>query len=295
MIASRVAPTSSRRWMHAVADSWGFSWQDVAKAMVSRERFTEYGRDGDHPERTRTVATTHYLELFLGRRDCLSAEERQVLRDLPVERSTYAHGETIVEEGPAPDGSCLIVSGMAMRAHRVGKSQRVISALHIAGDFVDLHAFLLAHLDHDIVAVGDCTIEFVASAHLAEISRDHPHLARLLWLDTLIDAKMHRVWIATRAALLGHQRVGHLLCELHARLSDVGLAEGNSFQLPLDQRGLAEVLGYSVVHVNRAVQELRATDLLTWEGGLVHLPDPAGLARLASFDPAYLELTSRPR
>lgn len=241
------------------------------------------------------MATTHYLELFLGRRDSLSEEERHVLRDLPVERSTYTHGETIIEEGPAPEGSCLIVSGMAMRVHRVGKTERVISALHIAGDFVDLHAFLLAHLDHDIVAVGDCTIEFVASEHLAEITRDHPHLARLLWLDTLIDAKMHRTWITVRAALLGHQRVGHLLCELHARLSDVGLVETDRFRLPLDQRGLAEVLGYSVVHVNRAIQELRAADLLVWEGDLVHLPDPAALAHLASFDPAYLELTSKPR
>ncbi|PZX16500.1 CRP-like cAMP-binding protein [Palleronia aestuarii] len=236
------------------------------------------------------AATTH-LEASLARRRSLTDEERVVLRALPSERSTYAHGDLIVREGIAPEGSCLLVRGMAMRAHRIGRSERVVSALHVPGDFVDLHSFLLDHLDHDIVAVGPCTIDFVAAEHLEEITRDYPHLGRLLWLETLIDAKMHRMWVATRAALRGSQRVGHLICELHARLGMVGLVNGGGFEMPLDQRGLAEVLGYSVVHVNHAVRDLRAEGLLEWTGGRMRLPDPGGLAEFAGFDPAYLELT----
>ena len=241
------------------------------------------------------MADTSRLEASLARRDVLSDEERAVLRALPVRRSTHAHDERIVTEGKAPGGSCLLVAGMAMRAHRVGRSARVISALHVSGDFVDLHAFLLEHLDHDIVAVGPATVEFVAAEHVEAITREHPHLARLLWLDTLIDAKMHRIWVATRAALRGTQRVGHLMCELHARLDAVGLVEDGAFAMPLDQRGLAEVLGYSVVHVNHAVRDLRAEGLLEWSAGRVRLPDPERLAAFSSFDPAYLELRRVPR
>lgn len=211
------------------------------------------------------------------------------LRELSVERSHHAHDERIVSEGPAPSGSCLLVEGMAMRSHRVGRSERVISALHVAGDFVDLHAFLLRYLDHDIVAVGPCVVEFVSTEDLARITREHPHLARLLWTDTLVDAKIHRMWVALRAALLGHQRVGHLICELYARLSAVGLVRDGAFRLPLDQRGLAEVLGYSLVHVNRAIQELRVAGYLTWERGLVEVTDLEGLVRFTGFDPRYLE------
>jgi CRP-like cAMP-binding protein len=239
---------------------------------------------------TTSVADSTHLEASLSRRDALSDEERAVLRALPVERRSYAHDQTIAAEGPAPDGSCLLVEGMAMRAHRVGGAERVVSALHVPGDFLDLHAALLAHLDHDIVAVGPCTIEFVAARHVAAITRDHPHLARLLWLDTLIDAKMHRMWTALRAALRGEQRVAHLLCELHARLGVAGLVRGDAFAMPLDQRGLAEVLGYSTVHVNRAIRDLRARSLIEWEVGRVTLREPTALVRLAGFDPAYLEL-----
>ncbi|WP_245413752.1 Crp/Fnr family transcriptional regulator [Fulvimarina endophytica] len=238
----------------------------------------------------RILASTFRLETSLSRRRDLSAEERTVLRSLPATRRTYADGERIVEEGTAPDGSCLLVEGMAIRAHRIGRSERVVSALHVAGDFVDLHSFLLSHIDHDIIAVGPCTIDFVAAEHLEAVTRDHSRLARLLWLETLIDAKIHRVWVAARAALPGTQRVGHFICELHARLGAAGLVYAGGFAMPLDQRGVADVLGYSVVHVNHAVRDLRAERLLEWERGRVRLPDPDGLARYSSFDPAYLEL-----
>lgn len=233
---------------------------------------------------------SRFLELFLGRRDVLGKEDCRALAAVPVRRCDYESGATIIAEGSAPEESCLLISGMAMRVHRIGGDERVVSALHVPGDFVDLHAFLLRHLDHDVVAVGPCAVEFVPAEALVEITRTSPHLARLLWLTTLIDAKVHRVWIATGAALLAPQRIGHLICELHARLGAVGLVEGNRFAMPLDQRGLAEVLGYSVAHTNRAVQELRARGLLVWEDGIVSLPDPAALGSLCGFRPDYLEL-----
>ncbi len=241
------------------------------------------------------MATTSYLELFLGRRDVLSEEERSILRALPAERRAFGHGAQIVAEGKAPEGSCLLISGMAMRAHRLGGSQRVVSAVHVAGDFIDLHATFLDHLDHDIVAVGSCIVEFIDGTEIESITREHPHLTRLLWLSTLIDAKLHRMWIVLRSGLLAHKRIGHLMCELHARLSIVGLVEDDRFALPLDQRGLAEVLGYSVVHTNKAVQTLRGEGLLHWDQGRVHLPDPEALAAYCNFDPAYLEYNRCPR
>jgi CRP-like cAMP-binding protein len=237
------------------------------------------------------MALSRFLELFLARRDALDDDERRALAMVPVRREAFDDGAVVIEGGRAPEESCLLIAGMAMRVHRIGAGERVVSALHVPGDFVDLHAFLLRHLDHDVVAAGPCRVEFVPVEALREITRTSPHLTRLLWLCTLIDAKIHRVWIATGAALLAPQRVGHLICELHARLGVVGLAEGDRFDMALDQRGLAEVLGYSVVHTNRAVQDLRGRGLLVWEGGTVALPDPGGLAAFSGFSADYLELS----
>ena len=83
-------------------------------------------------------------------------------------------------------------------------------------------------------------------------------------------------------------RLAHLLCELFTRLEVVGSTEGQSFHLPLTQAILADVLGLSIVHVNRVLQRLRKDGLVTWRDDLVTIEDWPQLSALAEFDPTYL-------
>lgn len=240
------------------------------------------------------MAISRFLPLFLGARDHLDDRDREALATIPVRREQFSHGDKIITAGPTPGESCLLISGMALRVHDIGK-QRVVSALQVPGDFLDLHSFLLATLDHDVVAQGDCAVEFVRSEELTRITEERPHLTRLLWLCTLIDAKVTRVWTAAAASLKAHERIGHFLCELHARLGIVGLIRDDSFNMPIEQKDLADILGFSVAHTNRALQDLRGRGLVTWNKGRVHLPDPDALAALCSFDSRYLETISAAR
>ena len=241
------------------------------------------------------MGPSRLLELTLARRDALSDEDRRALHGIAVRKASFRDGETVIARGPTPEESCLLVSGMASRSHPAPDGARVVTALHVPGDFVDLHGLLLERLDHDIIAIGDVRVEFVPAEDLRRVSRTAPHLTRLLWLMTLIDASTHRAWIVARTSLDARLRIGHLFSELYVRLSAVGLVDNRSFAMPLGQKGLAEVLGYSAVHVNRAVQALRAENLLHWSGGTVRLPDPEALATICSFDPAYLEIERAPR
>ena len=241
------------------------------------------------------MATSRLLELFLARRDALTDADRATLARIPVRRESYADGEVIIPRGPTPDESCLLVKGMATRVHHTAGEGRLISAIHVPGDFVDLHSLLLEKLDHDVVAAGDVKVEFVPAEALVEVTRTEAHLTRMLWLSTLIDASTHRAWIVARSTLKAPERLGHLLCELRWRLAAVGLIDNEGFAMPFDQKGLAAALGYSAVHMNRAVQNLRGRDLLEWRDGHVRLPNPEGLAATSHFDPAYLEIGRHPR
>jgi hypothetical protein len=58
---------------------------------------------------------------------------------------------------------------------------------------------------------------------------------------------------------------------------------------------LADVLGLSLVHTNRTVQDLRATGLVSWNQVEVVIMNFEGLARLGGFDPTYLNLRTEPR
>jgi len=67
-----------------------------------------------------------------------------------------------------------------------------------------------------------------------------------------------------------YERIAHLFCELFMRLKAIGLNDGNSFQMPITQSELADATGLSTVHVNRTMQDLRASGLIkTTKKGVV--------------------------
>ena len=75
----------------------------------------------------------------------------------------------------------------------------------------------------------------------------------------------------------------------------VGLVEAHSFEFPVTQADLADALGFSIVHTNRVLQELRSTGLVKWTGHVVEVLDWPGLENLAKFDPRYLNHGRKPR
>ncbi|PZX16217.1 CRP-like cAMP-binding protein [Palleronia aestuarii] len=241
------------------------------------------------------MTISRLLPAALAARDTLTEHDHTALASLNVRSQTFNHLEVILPAGPSPHESCLIVGGMALRIQTLGPRQGVTSAIHIPGDFVDLHGFLLDSLEHSVIAQGRCQVQFVDRAELLEITETRPHLTRLLWLITLIDAKINRTWVAAGAALRAAERIGHLMCELHARYAVIGAVENDAFEVPLEQQDLVRILGFSKTHINRAVQELRGRGLLEWSRGLVTLPDPGGLAEFSGFDPTFLEIRRIPR
>lgn len=238
------------------------------------------------------------IELFIqtiSRRDMLTAAERDLLLKLPRQDRGFAKGETIVAEHSEPQDSCLVGRGMAGREIILPDGARQITALHVPGDFVDLHGMLLRRMDHAVVALTDCRVTFVPHAALQKLCEDCPHLGRLLWLSTLIDGAIQRIWTAVMARLKAEERLAHLICDLYRRLEIVALAGDDKVEIALSQAVLADVLGLSAVHVNRTLQSLRRRRLVSWKGSEVTIHDLAGLAELSKFDETYLNLMLTPR
>lgn len=238
------------------------------------------------------MAISDYFIRYLEQRDLLTREDRARLERIETTVHDFAPGETIIQRGQPETKSCLMLEGMSARSHRINgrETDRVITALHVPGDFVDLHGFILAGLEHSVVSVGASRVEFVSHAELTEITENFPHLARLLWMSTLIDAAIHRQWLVAAASLRSSAHLAHLLCEIYTRLTVVGVASGHQFTLPLLQRELADILGYSPIHINRAVRDLRDRGLIRWSGSDIEIVDWPGLSVLARFNPEYLDL-----
>ncbi|TZG27181.1 Crp/Fnr family transcriptional regulator [Sphingomonas montanisoli] len=235
-----------------------------------------------------------HLLLKLRRRHEVSAEEEAVLRRIAQPVRQVPARTVLIREGQRIDYSTLLIDGMMGRYKDMRDGRRQISALHISGDFLDLHSFMLKRLDHDVMALSDCTVSIVSHDEIEWITEQHPRLGRLFWFQTNLDAATHRAWEVSLGRRSALARTAHLFCELYVRMKIVGLTDERGYRLPLTQIDLAECLGLTSVHVNRVLKELRESGLATFRNGRVDIDNFEKLQRVAEFDADYLYVDPGP-
>jgi CRP-like cAMP-binding protein len=239
------------------------------------------------------VIDKHLLKLR-ARDEVGEAEEAAIRGALGVVK-TYPADKVVIAAGEEVTCSTLLLEGMMSRFKDLRDGERQISGLHVAGDFLDLHSFTLKHLDHGILSLTPCKVVLVPHEELTRITEEFPHLTRIYWFSTNLDACIHREWEVSLGRRSGLARTAHLFCELRVRLGIVGLADDSGYDLQLTQAELGECLGLTPVHVNRMLRELRERGLVEFRGKRVAILDYEGLKQVADFDPAYLYLDRRAR
>jgi CRP-like cAMP-binding protein len=203
------------------------------------------------------------LYLQLGQHDSLSDDEKALLADAISFGREFEKGQDLVSAGSRPVYSTMLLDGLAARYKVLENGGRQFTSLQVPGDFVDLHAFLLKTMDHGIVALSPCRVMFADHGKLKTVTEQAPHLTRLLWLDTLVDGAIHREWIVAMGRRAKTAHLAHLICELFVRLRVVNRTSGMSFNFPLSQAELADVMGLSLVHINRVIGSLRKMEVIT--------------------------------
>ncbi|WEK46317.1 MAG: Crp/Fnr family transcriptional regulator [Candidatus Andeanibacterium colombiense] len=218
----------------------------------------------------------------------LTADERKKIEAAIIEVRTFPPRKIVVHAGDELTQSMLQIEGFMSRYIDDRNGLRQLVAVHVPGDFVDLHAYPLKVLDHDVATITAATVAIVPHFRLTEIFAENPQLERKLWFATLIDASIHRAWLFRLGRLDALGRVAHFLCETNVRLISAGLSDGRRFALGITQADLAEICGLTNVHVNRVMRQLREEGLCVFRSSLVEILDPQRLAARAQFDPAYL-------
>jgi CRP-like cAMP-binding protein len=225
---------------------------------------------------------------LLGRlRHAMTAEEKDLVESLIERTERLPSGSVLLRRGELTDQSTMLIEGYLMRTI-VESGHRFVVALHVPGDFADLHAFALKRLDHDVVTVGEVQVGYVSHARLERVVEDYPHLARLLWFSTLLDAAIHREWILKMEQLTASKRVAHVFAELWHRLDLVGLGRRDGLRTPLIQADLADMCGTTAIHMNRALGQLKKEGIAEFRRGTLYVPERARLEQFAGFNPDYL-------
>ncbi len=230
------------------------------------------------------------IERFLAgrRREELSAAELSALEAAVFKVVDYPARQIIVPRGKPIEISMLLIDGLMTRHMDGAQGDRQLVAIHVPGDFVDLHAFPLRKLDHDVGTLTACCVAQFKHRDIEALVTEFPNLGRQLWFSTLLDAAMHREWIFRLGRLGASGRIAHFFAESERRLRMVGMSDGKTFSLPLQQADIASACGITPVHANRTLRELRERNIVTMSGGKVRIEDMAALYREAEFDEAYL-------
>ncbi|AHE55944.1 Crp/Fnr family transcriptional regulator [Sphingomonas sanxanigenens] len=231
-----------------------------------------------------------FTERFLRdkRGAALTSEEREILENAISEVKTFGPRTTLAFTGEPLNHSTLLIEGIMSRHIDDRNGLRQLVALHVPGDFVDLHAYPLKILDHEVGTMTAVTVALVPHTRLDAITREYPELARKLWFSTLLDAAIHRAWLFRLGRLDAVGRVAHFFCEMNVRLAAAGLSDGRRFALGLTQADLGEICGLTPVHINRVMRQLREDGMCVFRSSLVEIMDPERLAARAQFDPDYL-------
>ncbi len=238
----------------------------------------------------RADTTERVTDKFLrGRGRQRLSEDELTLLDQTVDRvRDLPSRHTLVRAGDRVRTSTLLLDGFMCRYMDDHSGYRQLVAIHVPGDFVDLHAFPMERLDHDVATLSPARIASWTHDTLEEIVETRPHLTRMLWFSTLLDASVHREWIFRMGRLDAEGRIAHFMCELKVRLDMVGMVENDRFLLPLKQADVAEACGLTGVHVNRVLRSLRERELMIFRAGQVTIVNWKQLSALGQFDPAYL-------
>jgi CRP-like cAMP-binding protein len=196
--------------------------------------------------------------------------------------------------GDAYRNLCFVKDGYAIRYKLLRSGKRQILNVILPGDVIGFPVSFFDRSIYSIVAVSDLTYNICRFEAYAQLCYEQPQFGLALsWLaahEAAIYAE-HIVDLGRRTPL---ERLAHFLLEIHARLLAVGRAEMKSFDLPFSQEVMADVLGLSVPHLNRVMQQLRGEQLIISHSRMVELTDVESLRTLAHYQPLGLALIPMP-
>lgn len=222
----------------------------------------------------------------------LTPDDEASLAALPFSVRNVEPRSDFGAESDAMHSIPIILEGWACRYRLLENGKRQIVTLLLPGDLCEPFGVLPNFLDRSLAALTAVRYAPAQIAAIRKLTKDNIRIETALWWDLMMATEIEREHLVSLGRRSASERMGHLFCELHCRLTMVGLADATGFELPVSQADLSDLLGLSAVHVNRSLQELRRSQLISLSGRRLRIHDLATLRDVSYFDPAYLRPTA---
>ncbi|MBN9451613.1 MAG: Crp/Fnr family transcriptional regulator [Bosea sp.] len=217
----------------------------------------------------------------------LSPEDRSALVGLCTPARRVEPRTDLADEGSPRGGLILVLSGWACRYRVLANGNRQITGLLLPGDFSQPFGITPQRWSCSLMALTPATVCELSPRALRSLALAHPTIEDALWLDLYLERDFASELIVSLGRRSASERLACMLCEIYSRLKAVGLVDERSFDLPVTQADLADLLGLSAVHINRSLMDLRRRRLITWHGRRFEILRLHELLDLAQVEPVY--------
>lgn len=220
-------------------------------------------------------------------------EVKDTFADICTDLEEFDAGTIIVPQGGDYGDIFLLDRGWVIRSRHMENGARQIVNVALPGDFVAMNALLFATSDFELSCKTDIAAYRLPADRLGTaLSRDAMLSAALFWVNAHEESLL-----AERIVSLGRrsakQRTAHVLCELMSRLEIIGVTDPEKFVIPISQEEFSDILGISVVHMNKTLRAFERDGVISFRNALLLVRDRQKLEQAAGFESGYLQFTRR--
>lgn len=194
---------------------------------------------------------------------------------------TFGRKQIIRAQGEAVNEVYFLAEGWVACSMNVGNGRRQIVTVNLAGDLLGVPSVCLETAAVTFETLTPAVVKVISLEAFAGLFMKMPRLS----LSMFLVSQQERVLLMERLASVGQtkavQRLAAFLLHIYERLKQIAPIDNYSFELPLTQAELAEIVGLTFVHVNRSLRELDRSGLIERSGRRVTLADVEGLRQLA--------------
>lgn len=212
----------------------------------------------------------------------LCETDREALRHLRVVHRFIGRGRALIEEGEPVTHIRVLCKGWAMRCRRLDDNRRQILDFALPGDLVGMHLDGLGASICDVVALTPTEVGEVDVAALDRVAVHNRGVASGLvkYLSRQLTQANDQVLRLGR--MTAYERVCNLFLDVYSRQRHAARIDG-TVDFPITQTVVADLLGLSVVHVNRQVMQLRREGLVSLSRRQLTIHDEHRLRKVAQF------------
>lgn len=223
----------------------------------------------------------------------LDRSAREALTKIVSEPRVIAPRTDFLPAGKSDGRIHVLLDGWASSYLTGVDGWRQTNAVYLPGDVLDADRLYLDNGRPGLASLTECRIIEIKCDDFHALAMRYPSLYQAIGSAIAAD----KCALGEQAARLGRRcardRMAHFFCEIVTRLEKTDRPTWRGHYFPITQEQIGCILGMSVVHVNRTLQDIRAEGLVELRAQHLQILNFDRLSQIANFQSGYLSLEAK--